>query len=172
MIIAVCMILIQAIQIGTVQATWFPMAILQAINGFLHQAFALIAFAYLPEIRSTVGDATMTSYSSRFYMWMSGMEFSYLLIIVAISVALEADDVLTGQIGQAVDVPISGFFFTLTFYFFTKKDAKRSLPAGGASLVTAGLKQVFVTSKGLIQHYPSTLTLFLLAVVFAEAGKK
>ena len=169
-IFATLLIAIQAIQIGTVQATWFPMAILQAINGFFYQALTLAAYAYLPEIRSAVGDATMTSYSSKFYMWMFGMEIVYLIVVIGITTVLEADDPLTGRIGQAVDAPLSGFFYALGFYFFTNKEPKRSLPEG-TSLITAGFKQVFVTSKGIIQHYPSTLTWFLLAVVFAEAGE-
>ena len=47
---------IQAIQIGTVQATWFVMAVLQAINGFFYQALMVAAYAYLPEIRRRVGN--------------------------------------------------------------------------------------------------------------------
>jgi hypothetical protein len=54
------MIAIQAIQIGTVQATWFPMAILQAIAGFLYQVQVLATFAYLPEIARSVGQTKLT----------------------------------------------------------------------------------------------------------------
>lgn len=37
---AIAMILIQAVQIGTVSATWFAMLILQAITGFIYQVEA------------------------------------------------------------------------------------------------------------------------------------
>jgi hypothetical protein len=57
---AIFMIAIQAIQIGTVQATWFPMAILQAIAGFLYQVQVLATFAYLPEIARSVGQTKLT----------------------------------------------------------------------------------------------------------------
>lgn len=163
-------ILIQAIQIGTVQATWFPMAILQAINGFFYQACLLIACAYLPEIRSNVGDETMTNYNSRFFVMIFGNNTLYLITVTAISTVLKADDILTGQIGQGVNVIVSGMLYALGFYFFSDKEPKRSLPPG-TSLATAGLKHVFVTAKGIIKYYPSTLTWFLLAVIFTEASK-
>lgn len=169
-VFALLLIAVQAIQIGTVQATWFPMAILQAINGFFYQALTLAAYAYLPEIKRAVGEATMTKYSSRFYMWMFGNEALYLVIVIGLSLALKADDVLTGQLGQIIDVAVSGFFYALGFYFFTHKEARRKLPQG-SSLIFAGFKQVCVTSRGIIQHYPKTLTRFLLGVVFAESGK-
>ena len=59
--VASLMILIQAIQIGTVSQTWFPMAILQGIAGFLYQVQVLTVYAYLPEIARTVGQSTMTT---------------------------------------------------------------------------------------------------------------
>jgi MFS-type transporter involved in bile tolerance (Atg22 family) len=55
---AVLMTLIQGVQIGTVQATWFPMALLQAVVGFLFFVQILSTFAYLPEMARTVGEYT------------------------------------------------------------------------------------------------------------------
>ena len=51
---------IQAAQIGTVLSTWFAMAVLQAIAGFLYQIQVLAVYAYLPEMASIVGEKTMT----------------------------------------------------------------------------------------------------------------
>lgn len=169
-IVATVLISVQAIQIGTVEATWFPMAILQALNGFFYQALTLAAYAYLPEIKRAVGEKTMTKYSSSFYMWMFLCESVYLMVVIGISMGLKADDVLTGQLGQAIDVLVSGYFYALGFYFFTQKDPRRVLPEG-TSLFFAGFKQVCVTTKGIFQHYPKTLGLFLLGVLFAESGK-
>jgi len=55
------MIMIQAAQIGTVARTWFPMAILQVIAGFLYHMQTLSVFSYLPELASNVGQKTMAS---------------------------------------------------------------------------------------------------------------
>ena len=169
-IFASLLIFIQAVQVATVEATWFPMAILQAVNGFFYQALTLAAYAYLPEIKHAVGEATMTIYSSSFYMWMFGSQAMYLVIVIAIAIAINADDVLTAQIGQAIDAVVSGSCYVLGFYFFTHKEARRELPQR-STLIGAGFKQVFVTTKGIKAHYPTTLGLFLLAVVFSEAGK-
>lgn len=56
--------LIQAIQIGTVQSTWFPMSILQALAGFLYQVEVLATYAYLPDISRAVGQTVMTKCTS------------------------------------------------------------------------------------------------------------
>lgn len=53
------MMLIQVAQIGTVQVTWFPMAVLQALAGFLYQVQILALFAFLPEVARTIGQETM-----------------------------------------------------------------------------------------------------------------
>ena len=65
--VAVLMISIQAILIGTVSQTWFAMAILQGFAGFLYQVQVLAIYAYLPEIARAVGQSTMTNceYPSR-----------------------------------------------------------------------------------------------------------
>ena len=170
--VAAFSIAIQAIQIGTVQATWFFMAVLQAINGFNYSALAVAANAYLPEIRREIGEETTSVYSSKYYMFMFGIEALYLIVVVAVSIALfDSDDVLTAQFGQAFDVLVSGSFYALAFYFFTEKEARRTL-AEGQSLTIAGIRQVCVTIAGIWKHYPTTLGWFLLGVVFGESGTK
>lgn len=57
---AILMMLIQAIQIGTVSRTWFAMAILQGIGGFLYQVNALATYAYLPDMARSFGEKTIT----------------------------------------------------------------------------------------------------------------
>ena len=59
------MILIQVIQIGTVSKTWLPMAILQAISGFLYQALILSVYAYLPDLSYQIDEATLTKCECR-----------------------------------------------------------------------------------------------------------
>lgn len=163
------LISIQAIQIATYEKTWFFMALLQALNGFNYMALTLCAYAYIPEIKRVVGEAIMTDYSTRFYTGMFASEATYLVIVVAITIPLGATDILTGQIGQGVNTIMSGFFYTLSMYYFTRKDPKRLLPEG-TSVIMAGFKQVYVTTGGILKYYPQTLTWFLLGVVFSEAA--
>mmetsp|Transcript_15105 Transcript_15105/g.19149 ORF Transcript_15105/g.19149 Transcript_15105/m.19149 type:complete len:500 (-) Transcript_15105:118-1617(-) len=166
---AALLIAIQAVQIYTVQDTWFVMAILQAINSFFYQVLTLTAYAYLPEIKQAVGESTMITYSSQFYSWMFVSQVVYLVGITAVGFVLENDDVVTAHIGQAVDVAWSGPFYLLAFYFFTKQAAMRKLPEG-RSLTFEGFRQVLSTSKGIFQHYPKTLGFFLLGILFGEAA--
>lgn len=42
------MVVIQAIQIGTVPSTWFPMVLLQALSGFLYQVSSSLCFDLVP----------------------------------------------------------------------------------------------------------------------------
>lgn len=65
---AVLLIIIQATQIATISATWFPMAVLQAIAGFVYQVEVLATYAYLPEIARAVGEKIMTEFTSTFVM--------------------------------------------------------------------------------------------------------
>lgn len=168
--IATTSIVIQAIQIGTVQATWFPMAILQAINGFLYLALAVAANAYQPEIVRDVGAELYTIYSARYYLWMFGIEALYLIVVSGVTgILLDADDVLTAQFGQGFDVFLSGFFYYISIYYFTHKEPKRTLE-NGQSLVVAGIKQVGTTTMNITKHYPSTLGRFLIAVIFGQSG--
>eukprot|EP00551_Chaetoceros_affinis_P007698 CAMPEP_0203668440 /NCGR_PEP_ID=MMETSP0090-20130426/5065_1 /ASSEMBLY_ACC=CAM_ASM_001088 /TAXON_ID=426623 /ORGANISM="Chaetoceros affinis, Strain CCMP159" /LENGTH=498 /DNA_ID=CAMNT_0050532881 /DNA_START=97 /DNA_END=1593 /DNA_ORIENTATION=- len=167
--VAALLIAVQAVQIYTVQDTWFVMSILQAINSFFYQVLSLAAYAYLPEIKQAVGEVTMATYSSQFYAWMFASQIAYLVAITAVSFVLEFGDVVTAHIGQAVDVAVSGPFFLLAFYFFTKQAAKRRLPEGH-SLTSTGFKQVFSTSKGIFQHYPRTLGYFFASILFSEAA--
>jgi len=59
MVSSALIILIQMVQIGTVQKTWLAMTILQAIAGFLYQANKMAVYAYLPDMAYRVGEGTM-----------------------------------------------------------------------------------------------------------------
>jgi MFS-type transporter involved in bile tolerance (Atg22 family) len=59
-IISASIVAIQIAQIGTVSETWFVMAILQALAGFLYQGLVLSVYAYLPDMSYRVGETTMT----------------------------------------------------------------------------------------------------------------
>jgi len=57
---SVLIILIQAIQIGTVQRTWLAMTMLHSIGAFLVEAMTMVAYAYLPEMSYRLDESTMT----------------------------------------------------------------------------------------------------------------
>jgi MFS transporter, UMF1 family len=168
---ALLMLSIQVAQIGTVQATWFPMAILQAISGFLYQVQVLAVYAYLPEISRTVGEVTMSRFTGTFTTCQFLSQGSFLLVVIALSIALGLNDVVTAQVSQAIDVIWTGMFFILGWRLMPSAPASHVLPEGHCRLVTQGFVQVYHTTKKLNQeYYKSGLKWYLLALVFAEAG--
>jgi len=169
--IIACILLmsVQAIQINTTQNTWFAMAILQAVNGFIFQVVALASFSYLPEIGRLVGAETMTKYSAEWSVLMFGMEVCYLVAVIGISLGMQLDDIATGQLGQAINVPASSVCYYLAWKFFSTKKARRQL-SDQETLIGTGFKQVFRTASGISKHYGPSLGWFLLATTFAEAA--
>ena len=93
----------------------------------------------------------------------------YLVIVVAIGLGFSLDDQRIGQVGQAIDVVISGFFFYISYYFFHHRDARNALKEG-ENLYSAGFKQVFRTSKQIFKHYPRSIGLYFLGIIFSDAG--
>jgi len=163
------LVVIQAIQIGTVESTWFPMAILQAINGFVYQVVSLCQYSYLPEVQRQVDAKTMTWYTSLFYIVQFGHQALFAVLILGIDLALDLNDVVLGHVNQAANVLITGGYYYLSWHFFTQKEAKNQLKPGD-TIYTAGFKQVFRTAKGLYKYYPSTVFLYFVGVLFAESA--
>ena len=167
---ATVLVVIQAIQIYTVESTWFPMAILQSINGFVFQAVTLASYGYLPEMSATIEEKKFQWYSSLYYIVFFAHQVLFLVVIAAITIVFSTSDVLTGQISQGIDTVVTGGYFVLTWYFFTKKEAKSVLPPD-SSLFHAGFVQVLKTAKGLYQHYPKTVARFFIGCMFSQASK-
>ncbi|CAJ1950760.1 unnamed protein product [Cylindrotheca closterium] len=167
---SVAMILIQAIQSYTVSSTWFPMAILQAAVVFIFEVFLMTAYAYLPELAQEVGEEKMKNFSPKFIMSQFFFQSMHLVIVLAISIALNTSTVVTAQISQGlVSVFLSVFLGLAWFKYLPKAKAKRPLPEG-KSLYTAGFSQLFHTIRLINQEYKNSLRPYLLAVTFAEAG--
>lgn len=164
------LIIIQAVQIGTVQATWFPMAILQAINGFMYSVVTMVQYAYLPELALVIETKTMNWYTSLFYMVQFGHQALFLVLVIAAGIAFSWNDVTMAQFSQAFNVLVTGTYFALSWYYFGKRDARRSL-GQGQKLCGAGFVQVFQTARGLAKFYPRSVGIFFLGAIFAESGE-
>ena len=68
-----------------------------------------------------------------------------------------------------MDTIVTGSYWTMCWYYFTKRDAMNKLPEG-KNLFTAGFSQVFNTAIGIQKHYPKTVGLYFLGVVFSQAA--
>lgn len=167
---ATILLTIQTIQIGTVQSTWFPMIILQSINGFMYFVQTLAAFSYYPEIAREVGVKKMATYLADYTVLTFGTELIYLIVVVGISTALSFDNIRIAQLGQALCVAISGVVYGLGWHkYFTNRPVARALRPG-QNLAFSGFTQVFKTFAALWKHYRQSIGYFLLAVMVGQAG--
>jgi len=166
---AIVLIAIQAIQIYTVEGTWFAMGVLQAFASFVYQLQIVVIFAYYPDISREVGELTMTTFSSRFSAVQYFSSAIFLVVVTAISLLLNSSEVLTGQISQGVNTFTSIILFGIGWYKLTERPVVRELPEGNW-LILEGFRQNWNTAKSVQQHYKHGLRWYLLAVVFSEAS--
>lgn len=168
-LISVMCVAIQGIQVFTVESTWFAMALLQAFNGFIYMLVNVCLYSYSPEIARSVGQKKFEWYSSLFFISMFVAQIVMYLVMAGVTLAVEGDLVVTGQIGQGVDVLFTGALFITGWYFLSRSGSKLKVPEG-SSLLGAGFKQVFTTSKGIFKFYPKSVGLFFVATIFIDAG--
>lgn len=166
---ATIMLAIQAIQIGTVGATWFPMAILQAIAAFVYQAQVLATYAYLPDIARVVGQDSMTNFTSIYVITQFLASLVFLLLVSIVAMLAGFDDVTTGQFSQAINVVWVGLAFFYGWKLLPEVPALQT-PPEGRSLAVAGFVKLWETTKGINKHYGGSVRWYFLAVIFAEAG--
>jgi len=164
------LVLIQAIQIYTVESTWFPMAILQAVNGFVFQIATLSSYAYFPEIAASLPARTYQWYSCLYGIMLFSSEIVYLFLMLCVMVFItDGDAGQTGQVGQALDSIITGGCWVLAWYYFTRREPRATLEEG-RSLFNTGFFQVFETAKGIYHFYPKSVGCFFVGGVFSDAG--
>jgi len=166
---AIVLIVIQAVQIGTTEKTWFAMGLLQAIAAFIYQLQVVVVFAYMPDIAREVGELTMTTFSSQFSAVQYFSSVIFLVVVTSINFRLGSSEVLTGQISQGLNTVTSIVLFGIGWFRLTQRPALRELPQGH-SLLLEGFRQIWNTAKSVQRQYKHGLRWFLLAVVFAEAS--
>ncbi len=147
------------------------MAVLQAINGFMYLVVMLCQYSYLPEMEKDLDSRTMIWYNSLFYILQFGNQIIFLSLVISITSVAHLNNVVTAQVSQAINVPITGVYFCLSWYFFKQKEAKNQL-RDDETIVTAGFEQVFRTAVGLYKFYPKTVGLYFTGIIFTEASKK
>jgi len=173
-IIVSCLItLIQAIQIGTVSGTWYPMLMLQALAGFLYQVLVLSNYAYLPDMARVLGEEKMTKYTATWMMSQFGSQITFLLLVIILGMAGSLDDVTTAQFSQCLNAVWSIAAFCIGWYYMPNAPAARQLETGSSgccSLFTHGFVQIFRTVRDINKSYKKGLRWYLLALVFAESA--
>lgn len=122
---AALLVLIEAIQIGTTSDTWFAMGILEAVNFCVFEVQFLAIIAYLPDIARDVGEKTMSTNTAYFFGVEKACQLIFVIIIVALAMFLDLNDVTTSQVAQGLTVVWSGLGFFLGWRLMPKVPAAR-----------------------------------------------
>lgn len=167
---AMLLILIQIIQIGITSSTWFAMALLQCLSGFLFQVQNLATYAYVPNLARAVGEEAMTKYMPTFTMIQFSSQGAFLIIVAVVAIAVGFTDVETARMSQA----FNAVTVSISFYFGWRLlpsvvPPKHTLPED-KWLLTQGFIQNWNTAKEINREYKKGLRWFLLSVVFGEAA--
>lgn len=104
-----------------------------------------------------------------FTMCQFAAQAMFLVLVIAISGAIDWNAVETAHLSQGLNVGWSGIFFYLGWKILPTRPASHAIPEG-KTLVTQSFVQVWQTTKKINKFYAHSLRWFLLAVVFAEAA--
>lgn len=165
---AVLIIVIQTVQAFLYDNTWFIMAVLQGIAGFVYQVLLLTLFAYLPDISRKVGEEKMTVYSSRFVIVQFTVQVLFLLLVGGVQAAIGLDDVQSARASQGMNVLWISIFFYWGWMLMPATPAQHKLPEG-RSILTEGFRQNWKTAKHINTHFKGGVRWFLLGTAFSEA---
>lgn len=170
--VSMTLLAIQAVQVFTMESTWFPMLILQCMTVVIYQLQIVAVYAYLIEICNVLGQAKMTGYSSNMTALQFVCQVAFLAIMVVISLALNSTAVRTAQISQSLNVLINSFVFAVGWFkYMTTRKAVHELPQG-RNLLTEGFRQNWATAKKINRNFRKGLRWFFFALVFAEAASQ
>ena len=161
-----CIFMFPQIFIG--ENTWFMVAILQIVVGFIGWGHTLLAYAYLPELTSD--DKLLNKYTSNFTVVQFGSMVVFLIVIVGISFAtgMSDDEVAVARLGMAIAFVLTSSCFVYAWKLFDKRPATQQLPEG-ASIWTEGFKHIGRTSKLIYREFRS-LGWFYVAVATGDAA--
>ena len=163
------MTIIQALQIGTVESTWFASVILQGVAVVFYQVQNMAVYAYIPEIGREVGQREMTRITAHYVSNQFSAQAIYLIVIGVIQFVAKPSVVATGQISQGLNTATClAMFGTGWFRYMSFRPAIRNLPEG-RGLCSAGFRQNWETAKNIRKHFNKGLWWFFFALCFARA---
>lgn len=169
-IVAFLIWLIQTIQIGTVESTWFYMAILQCFVVALFELHYCLAVSYCPDIsRYDVDHDTMTRFNRYFFSMQYFGQTTFLTLGSVLSYTLKLTSVQSGHMGQGICSFVLLICYTQAWTKLPKVPGRRKLPEGD-SLLLAGFRQNWRTFVEMNKNPNKTLKYFFLTVMFAESG--
>ena len=112
----------------------------------------------------------MNNFTAIFNINQFGTSLIYLVLVSAVGIVQELNDVSLARLGQAINIPVSGILMFFSWKYFPNAPALHELE-DGRLLLLAGFSQLWETVKGIKCYYGASVGFFFLTVVFAEAGE-
>lgn len=169
-IVALLILIIQTVQIGAVESSWFPMAICQAIVVALFEVHYALAVSYLPDIaRYDVSHDTMTKFNRTFFSMQYSGQMTFLITCLVVSYFAQLNSIQSAHLGQSLSSLIVLICYTQAWKKLPPMEGRRTLPEG-RSLLLEGFRQNFRTVQRIHRNPNKTLKWFFLTVIISEAG--
>jgi UMF1 family MFS transporter len=169
-IVAFLIWMIQTIQIGTFEESWFQMAILQAIVVALFEVHYALSVSYVPDIaRYEVNHETMTRFNRYFFCIQYSGQMTFLTICLAISYFLKFTSIESAHLGQSLSSFVLLICYTQAWRKLPPMEGRRKLPEG-KSLLLEGFRQNFRTMQRMHRNPNKTLKWFFITVIISESG--
>jgi len=166
---AATLTIVTGVQIGTVDSTWFAMAILQAIIFMVYQIQVMALFAYYPEIARDSGESAMNSYASTWSASQFSAQAGVNLIVIVIAYTGRIGTVHTAMVCQGLTMLFCIVYLTWCWYLMPTRPRRHILPKG-QSLIYAGFRQNYSTFKKIWKNYKTGLRWFLISTIFGESS--
>ena len=157
-------------------STWFPVACLQVLSGWLFYAHVVATYAYTSEL--TQDTTQQTKYNTYFFTVLYAATLIYMAKVLTLAYVFQQDDVGTARLSQLLTAITSGFFFALAWSFFRNHgplsftDYPRTAPHrlfGPTTLATVGFYKVGNTIGHIYRTMPA-LQRIMGSVLFAESA--
>ena len=163
--------------------TWFAVACLQVLSGWLFYAHVVATYAYTSEL--TQDTTQQTKYNTYFFTVLYAATLIYMAKVLTLSYVFQQDDVGTARISQLITAVTSAFIFTFAWSFFfrnhnyhpppliTADDHHHQLYNGHTtvtpSLATMGFCKVWNTTRHIYRTMPA-LQRIMGSILFAESA--
>lgn len=165
---SVCLVALNASQIGISESTWWPMAVVQVVATFVFFVLRVISLAYVPELSEGVDK--QNDYNSIF----GGIQFLSMLIcmvlIIALSMIPGVDNVGSARIGQIILVAVSTIALTYSWWRLMEDRPPIDTVPEGSSVVKAGFVKIYKTSTKVFMEYKA-ITWFFISAMCTGAGQ-
>lgn len=166
---AIVIFVIQALQIFTNSKTWFLMAVLQAVAGFVFIVQILLNDAYLPEIAMLVNEMEMEIITTTFGFHYFLVEILCIIGLAFVSICWSMNSVELLQFSQAFNCVCIIIFWICGWKLLPNAPKRRSIPAG-SYLPVLGFVQIFKTMRDLVFKLEKIMLWYFTASIFAMAG--